>query len=1046
MKKIILFLTIALVLFSKEIIYDSEAIDQLIFDGKNKEIIKLIETKYSIDTQDSLGYSFLMKAVLNLNFDLVNYLIDKGANLNIKNVKGISALAIAIQIGDVDLVDMLLKKGAIPENNSDLLIWAIGNDYHAYNMVKFLLDRGVDVNSIESFPIKPLIHSITAQKTDITELLMEKGANIDGLSITGKDALMLLIQSNDTDLAKKIIAKGIDTSIRDFDGNNYLHYAVKFENIELIELLCQLGVNPHAKNIDRESPRDLADGELNILKLLINNKSTQAEILFHALETFNDKLALETCQKMKNINIFNDKGETPLVFAIKNSSFDVIKALIDRGCDINQYSGSRYRTPLIEAIVNRRTDIALYLIKMGAKITIDDGYGKSARDYLIEKSDLELIKYFLKENKNINKTDSEGKTLLMKACESDKEELIELLIKEGANINQKDFDGFSALTYAVRSNNYKVFQNFLDKGADINVIDEEGNNLLFHSLKNDFSIITDILIENLPLNHKNISGHNNFYNAMDNENIPSAIELVGKGIEIQIDDYSQTIFDYIMRENNLTFLKLLVDNGLDVDLINIRNNLLRMAISYESFDIFKYLLTLKNSSLKRSDLQISALNEALEEGKIVYFEYLLNNTSLSSKQLVLYFKENTEKIIANTGDMGKKIIEIFTKKGMKLDTKYLYYAVNSNNIELVNHLIKNGVPLTYIDEDGNNLLFSALARGNYEVADNLISKGLSINTLNKKKVYLIYNSLGANPEFETLNYLIRKGIKLENELVKEYAYPLFCLNANDPVKFKYYFDFMKLNESIWNDDGFDYFIKNKYFDAMKFLYENRDKVNFDNPFTSGNTLELLIKSDNLEMLDFIYNIDKEEVDSLMNFSQNTFMFDIMTEIHSLDMINWLKNKGGDLTYIDQESKETLLHKAVLSKNLFLTNYCLENKFDINLKNIDGKNPLELANSDDNIDIFKILFKITNSKDFQKLVYDAASGGNILILEYLISNGVKLEDYDSEGSLLLQAIEGNRDEMSKYLISKGYKVRGKDLKGMRIDDDIEVLLQRTKAYY
>jgi len=257
--------------------------------------------------------------------------------------------------------------------------------------------------------------------------------------------------------------------------------------------------------------------------------------------------------------------------------------------------GRNYTTPLIKAVKLGNDESAIYLVEKGAKIDIKDGEGKDALDYAIEENNNELTKYLLLKSNRLNYVDTFGKSVLMKAIETENIELVEYLLAKDLNINLKDSKGYSSLTYAVENNNYTIFQMLLNEGADINVLDKKGNNLLFHSLRSDFSKITDILVEKLPLKHKNLDGYNNFYYALDKRNLDVALILAKEGIEIQIpesDNYY--MIRNIIEENKLELFKFLVKNGFNCENFNKNSegNLLKMAINFDSFDIFKYLLTL----------------------------------------------------------------------------------------------------------------------------------------------------------------------------------------------------------------------------------------------------------------------------------------------------------------------------------------------------------------------------------------------------------------------------------------------------------------------
>jgi len=61
------------------------------------------------------GYSAVMDAVWRKNFSIVQYLIEKGANLNFISTDGQPLLVLAVGNGNTNIVELLLKHGANPD-------------------------------------------------------------------------------------------------------------------------------------------------------------------------------------------------------------------------------------------------------------------------------------------------------------------------------------------------------------------------------------------------------------------------------------------------------------------------------------------------------------------------------------------------------------------------------------------------------------------------------------------------------------------------------------------------------------------------------------------------------------------------------------------------------------------------------------------------------------------------------------------------------------------------------------------------------------------
>ncbi len=108
--------------------------------------------------------------------------------------------------------------------------------------------------------------------------------------------------------------------------------------------------------------------------------------------------------------------------------------------------------------------------------------------------------------------------------------------------------------------------------------------------------------------------------------------------------------------------------------------------------------------------------------------------------------------------------------------------------------------------------------------------------------------------------------------------------------------------------------------------------------------------------------------------------------------------------------------------------------------------LDLANIYISLEIFKTLYEKNPKIDMQKIIYDAIYSGNIKIIEYLISKGIVLKDYDFNNELLLNAIKGGNFDMIQFLIKNDYKTSGKKISEICLDDiKVKELLEPVKPF-
>ena len=84
-----------------------------------------------------------------------------------------------------------------------------------------------------------------------------------------------------------------------------------------------------------------------------------------------------TLSKSSNfdINVQDEKGYTPLMYAIMNHNLDMVKFLVENGANIN-LCNKKGQSPLEIAYLYNCEDIATYLLEKGASDKIEDEKNK----------------------------------------------------------------------------------------------------------------------------------------------------------------------------------------------------------------------------------------------------------------------------------------------------------------------------------------------------------------------------------------------------------------------------------------------------------------------------------------------------------------------------------------------------------------------------------------------------------------------------------------------------------------------------------------------
>lgn len=141
-------------------------------------------------------------------------------------------------------------------------------------------------------------------------------------------------------------------------------------------------------------------------------------------------------------------------------------------------SQAAVRPPLLEAAKNGNKDELKALLQKGANVNVAEGDGATALHWAAYRDDLESADLLIRAGAKVNAANDLGATPLWMACENGNEAMVRRLLAAGANPNAKLTLGETSLMVASRTGNPAVIEQLLAKGADINAHGARGQTAL----------------------------------------------------------------------------------------------------------------------------------------------------------------------------------------------------------------------------------------------------------------------------------------------------------------------------------------------------------------------------------------------------------------------------------------------------------------------------------------------------------------------------------------------------------------------------------------
>jgi ankyrin repeat protein len=175
--------------------------------------------------------------------------------------------------------------------------------------IELLLDKGVDVNTIDRDGNTALILAARYNQRACIQKLLEKGSNVDTKNTIGWTALMIASQNGYKTVAELLIKNDADVNAKANDGNTAFTFASYKDYNEIVDILKKSGA-VLVKYQDMKILTASLKGDISAVKAL-----------------------LEKGVSPNTVNQFD--GKTPLMCAMGQNRFECAKLLLEFGADVN---------------------------------------------------------------------------------------------------------------------------------------------------------------------------------------------------------------------------------------------------------------------------------------------------------------------------------------------------------------------------------------------------------------------------------------------------------------------------------------------------------------------------------------------------------------------------------------------------------------------------------------------------------------------------------------------------------------------------------------
>ena len=282
-------------------------------------------------------------------------------------------------------------------------------------MARISIGLGANPNQVGSNLRTPLWFAYDQQDWEMIKILAQCDANLEQTDAQGDTLLLRLIKDHHSDCALFLLTE------------------------------CAARVKVNTQNVAKESALSaIRERQTAIIGQLLEHPSINLEqidrkgntVLHVAVEAGYHALVEALLVKGAPVNLENQDGQTPLMFAYQKNDLEIMKSLIRAGADTAKTDADGNGL-LLYAIKAHRVSLALFLIQETPQVNVNqvNKMGETALLVAIQQKQADSVKALLQHTQiNLELANEQGNTVLHYAAAQGNEEIAQFLLKHGASI------------------------------------------------------------------------------------------------------------------------------------------------------------------------------------------------------------------------------------------------------------------------------------------------------------------------------------------------------------------------------------------------------------------------------------------------------------------------------------------------------------------------------------------------------------------------------------------------------------------------------------
>ncbi|XP_078075331.1 CARD- and ANK-domain containing inflammasome adapter protein [Mustelus asterias] len=428
----------------------------------------LLNKGAKVEVRDNKRQSPLHRAAVEGHLGAAKMLLQAGAHIYALDKESRSPLQLAAENSHFSMVKLMLKEEARnhKRKKSFLHMAALRDES---KLARIILQYGAPVDAKDEKNRTPLFHAISQGHLNTVKVLLEAGAKVN------IDLIHAAFDSNDQFLMKLILehASEINSTVL----VNALFKAVQKNLYRTVGIIIEQGIDINTRNGMQYTPLLLAAelGHVESVNILINKGARLDErtpnmdsALHLAVQTGSLSVAKLLIDMGMDANIIGSGNQTPLHVASFQNQRLMIETLIAGGSKVNAVTKEAV-TPLHIASQKGNRDTAECLIQNKADVNAKDRGMKTPLHMAAVVGDASIAELLLSNRADPNAVNMEKKTPLHLSANEGHLDFVSLMLTRRAKFTAKDMDGNTPMHYAASNSHSIVVKALLLAGKNKNI-------------------------------------------------------------------------------------------------------------------------------------------------------------------------------------------------------------------------------------------------------------------------------------------------------------------------------------------------------------------------------------------------------------------------------------------------------------------------------------------------------------------------------------------------------------------------------------------------